>query len=382
MMSTITIKERTSLSESLCAISSGLLVSMVSIVTGLILLEAMLRVIPFPFVKYLEEQRSVRQDKQEVHPKGLYAIHPAIGWTLTPGFGGEFKKDDFHIHIQANADGLRDIDYGKKQEEAFRILGLGDSFAFGWGVESEQSFFKVLEKMLNKRIRSFAPPPFRRYEAINAGIPGFGTYEALALTKSVGLKYEPDLVVLAFYEGNDYKNNGDAPRKREIRDGYLADVTNEKPFFVRKITSSSVLAAFIESRMASIFHKTGFTKDFQKTKDYLLDLKSALDRKRIPLVLMFIPDQDAAVYTRSGFKRGIDRLLRGTNLLDARGRLKRFCREKGISFFWLSKEFEDGEYSASLRLKDAHFNVDGHRKAGEELYTFLAGGLLKEEVVL
>lgn len=349
-----------------------------------VVIEFTLRMLPLDSSRRIHERQKVAKGEEEVHPRGLYTLHPEIGWTLTPRFSGEFKKDDFQIHVQANADGLRDVDYGEKKKGTIRILGLGDSFAFGWGVENEESLFKVLERELNST--QMAKPSLgtsarndARFEVVNAGIAGFGTYEASALTKAIGLKYAPDLAVLAFYEGNDYRNSGDAPREREIRDGYLADVTKQESAFLRFLTKNSVLAALIESRVASISQKMRFSRDFEKTKKHLLDLKTILDQKKIPLVLMFIPDQDSAVYARPDFKWKLDRFLGGMNMMDARLALEQFCGENGIEFFRLSKEFEGKEQSAGLRLKDTHFNSVGHQRAAHELFSFLTNGVLEEE---
>ncbi len=374
-MPTVTVKKSTVSSGSLRAILAGLLISIISTVVCLILLEAAFRVIPFSFVKGIKERQSVRQAKAEVHPKGLYTMNSAIGWTLTPGFKGRFIKEGFDILVDANEDGLRDHSYGPKPENTLRILGLGDSFAFGWGVEREESFYKVLETRLNN-----APGEKKAFEVINAGIPGFGTFEAVALAESIGLKYEPDIVIIAFYEGNDYSNNGEAPRAREIREEYLADIVKKNSPILDFATKNSVLADFVKSRMASVIQKTHLSRDLEKTKQYLLDLKSVLAQKGIPFVLMYIPDQDRAVYTRSDFKWKIDRFLGGVNLMDARMALKRFCDENKIIFFRLSEEFEPGQGSEELRLKDSHFNAEGHRRAAAELYSFFKSGILKEEI--
>jgi hypothetical protein len=47
-----------------------------------------------------------------------------------------------------------------------------------------------------------------RTEVINAGVGGFGTTEAYLLLKHEAMKYDPDVVVLVFYMGNDITNNG------------------------------------------------------------------------------------------------------------------------------------------------------------------------------
>src|SRR4051812_25159 len=45
--------------------------------------------------------------------------------------------------------------------------------------------------------------PTRQIEALNAGVDGWTTLNELAWLKAEGLRYEPDLIVLMFYTGND-----------------------------------------------------------------------------------------------------------------------------------------------------------------------------------
>ncbi len=44
-------------------------------------------------------------------------------------------------------------------------------------------------------------------EVINLSKRGFGTAEELLVWRKLGRKYAPDQVVLAFYTGNDFRNN-------------------------------------------------------------------------------------------------------------------------------------------------------------------------------
>jgi len=47
----------------------------------------------------------------------------------------------------------------------------------------------------------------RRFEVLNAGVSNWGTDNALLYFRSEGRKYRPDLVLLAFYTGNDVMDN-------------------------------------------------------------------------------------------------------------------------------------------------------------------------------
>lgn len=328
---------------------------------SLVMAEGLVRLLPLPAVKRIAARQQAQLGAREVHPRGLYRLDPAAGWTLTPGFSARFRGEDFDVLVEANGDGLRDRTYGTKAAGALRILGLGDSFAFGWGVENDESLFKVLERRLNQSSGT-------TYEVVNAGIPGYGTYEALELLKALGPRYQPDLVVLAFYEGNDYQNNGDSPRSRVIEDGYLRDQPRG-PGVKSTLVSRSVLAALVLEVFTGVKRKAGFRSDLRRSKDLLTSMKALLDAQQIPWMLLFIPDQDPEVYRRSALLLAYDRLAKGSTLPQARDEIRELCRVSGIPLCQLSSRFEGA--APGLRLQDTHLSRAGHAAAAEELFLCL-----------
>jgi hypothetical protein len=338
------------------------------LVAALGLGEMMVRLIP-PLARKASARQAGQRPQAQVHPQGLYRMDSDTTWTLTPGFSGRFTRSYFDILVEANDKGLRDRDFPAKAPGVFRILGLGDSFAFGWGVPIEATFFKRLEVLLN------GSRPGVGYEVVNGGIPGFGTYEALHVLTSVVPDYQPDLVLLAFYEGNDYLNNAEAPRRRAIVDGYLADLPSIERWSLTRFTlRHSALAAVVDEQWSAVRQKRGFRASVEKTRRYLLEMKRALGERSVPLVLVFIPDQDSAAYHRTALLRLLDRLVRGEDPFEQRAELETFCRENGIGFCRLSSRFEDGPGSAALRLapQDTHFSVEGHQEAAEEIHSWLS----------
>lgn len=343
-------------------------VAAVGLSAALCLGELLVRVIP-PLARKASARQAGMRPQVQVHPQGLYRMDSDTTWTLTPGFSGRFTRSYFDILVEANRKGLRDRDFPPKASGAFRILGLGDSFAFGWGVPLEATFFKRLEDLLNRSRPGVA------HEVINGGVPGFGTYEALHVMTSVAPDYEPDLVLLAFYEGNDYLNNGEAPRRRTIVDGYLADLPSvERWGLTRFALRHSALLAVLDEQWSAVKQKRAFRASIEKTKGYLLAMKRALGERNVPLVLVFIPDQEAAAYRRTALLRWSDRLLRGEDPFEQRAELEAFCVANGIGFCRLSARFEDGPESDGLRLapQDTHFSVQGHREAAAEIYSWLS----------
>ncbi|MCA8973289.1 MAG: hypothetical protein KDC98_01140, partial [Planctomycetes bacterium] len=101
--------------------------------------------------------------------------------------------------MHTNERGYRDGPIGPKIAGRRRVLVLGDSFAYGMGVEVEQAFPALLVKELAARDVVA--------EVINSGAPGYATHHEFHLLDCDGPELQPDDVVLAFYVGNDFRGN-------------------------------------------------------------------------------------------------------------------------------------------------------------------------------
>jgi lysophospholipase L1-like esterase len=330
---------------------------------ALVIGELAARLLP-PLARRVDALRAVAERRVEVHPRGLYRMDGEGCWTLAPGFVGRYVQPAFDIEVRANSMGLRDREPGPKAPGTFRILGLGDSFAFGWGVPVEACFLERLATLLD------ASRPGVTHDVLNAGIPGYGTYEAARRLESIAPAWPPDLVLLAFYEGNDYINNGEAPRRRAVVDGYLTDLDRRRAGILAR---HSALAALLGEQWERAREKRSFRASVEKTKALLGRMRKALASRGVPLVVVFIPDQDPAAYARPLLLRLTDRLQRGEDVFRQRGELAAFCQDEGIGFCRLSHRFEDDPGAALLRLSpdDTHFNAEGHRLAAEEIHAWL-----------
>lgn len=82
-----------------------------------------------------------------------------------------------------------------------RIAIIGDSQIAAIGTDEEDTMVGRLEARLR------AERPSERWEVHNFGVSGASTVQELALYRKVVRAYAPDVVVLAFYEGNDFSDN-------------------------------------------------------------------------------------------------------------------------------------------------------------------------------
>jgi lysophospholipase L1-like esterase len=125
-----------------------------------------------------------------------------------------------------------------KPPGVFRIAVLGDSIAYGFGVEREESLPAVLEGILQRRYTA----PGRRFEVLNFGVTGYGIAEVAQVLRVRALAFEPDVVVYA-YCLND-------PQEYSLElENLLARVTGAERGYLERVASAN-LRIFVLARYA------------------------------------------------------------------------------------------------------------------------------------
>lgn len=139
----------------------------------------------------------------------FYQPDPVRGWGLRPGAQGWWRKEG-NAWVSINRDGMRDEEHpATRPAGEVRIAVLGDSCAEALQVPAEKTFWALLEKELAHcpAVAGATGARGRRVEALNFGVSGYGTAQELLTLRHRVWKYDPDLVLLAFYTGNDVRNN-------------------------------------------------------------------------------------------------------------------------------------------------------------------------------
>jgi len=127
--------------------------------------------------------------------------HPVYARFHVPNFDGWVKTSEFTARVTTNTHGLRgpERDY-PKPPGVKRVLVLGDSFVEAAQVSEAEGLVTRLEDRLNARGQ-------QRYEVLNAGVGGWGTGQQYLFLQHEGHRYDPDLVVVVLYLGNDVFDN-------------------------------------------------------------------------------------------------------------------------------------------------------------------------------
>ncbi|MBV8360498.1 MAG: SGNH/GDSL hydrolase family protein [Deltaproteobacteria bacterium] len=190
----------------------------------------------------------------------FYAYSATRGWKLRAGASG-WQTDEGRAWISVNRWGYRGADWMRaKPAGTLRIAMLGDSFIEAQQVAEQATACELLQRALTRMLPGIAHGRYRgfqRVEVMNFGVDGYGTaQEFFTLVEDVW-QFSPDIVLLAFFPGNDVRNNS------AILEGDKC-----RPFFVPHGNEVVLGGPFTDSRL---FHFQCFLR-FESYRSQLLNI--------------------------------------------------------------------------------------------------------------
>jgi hypothetical protein len=306
---------------------------------------------------------------------------------------------DGHI----NAFGFRGREHPvEKPPEAFRVLGIGDSFVYG-SVPMQANFLRVAEREANLHR---PPGSNRELEMILMGVPGYTPENYRGVLRSIGLRLDPDLVVLCFFVGNDVTG---IPVRGQVLGGQIYYVGSANPWlnllrksYLYNLAEKVVLSAWerryrpeesgaplrisetdplkpsppyllFQAKRLPVYREVPDPQTerlWKEAEGYLEEFDALCKRAGVPWILFLIPSEmqvDPAVRDRV-----LDALSRpaADYQFDApQKRLRRFAEARGIPVLDPLEDLrrdEDPEDRLYLP-NDTHWSVRGNRLAGEIL---------------
>ena len=347
------------------------------------------------------------QNKGPVYVPGAYYRHTKEG----------FSQGYFNSH------GFRDYErMWEKPEDTLRILVLGDSYVEAFQVAHEDSFPALLQKKLNV---GFLP---KRVEVIALGQSGFGTAQSYMRYVNSGRLYSPDLVILAFLTGNDFKDNSKFlsrdglrfyfefdDRERLVLDNslyeeyergmglvrslfqslkqhsYLLSLVSERVYLLSRELQKSrfdgqltdVLQEEEKGRLDEFSHLNIYRSDLSKswreavavTKSLILKFKNTVEEDGARFVLVSLSNAEQ-VHPR--IREQVNEKYAVTFDYDQPDRmLEEYTKQQGITYLKLMPVFREAHLRTGKDLHGfgssgrGHWNENGHRLAAAEILKFL-----------
>ncbi len=160
-------------------------------VVGLLLLEVVLRLVIPPPIDLLRLSRRVESER------GKFARYDSLlGWDGLENADADFQWIDTHHHVHQNRFGYRGTAYDLARSDRRRILVLGDSYVWGFGVEDAEIFTSLMEQRTGGTV-----------EVVNLGVSGYGNDQEYLQWQQKGRLWNPDDVVLVITPYTDIVDN-------------------------------------------------------------------------------------------------------------------------------------------------------------------------------
>lgn len=331
----------------------------------------------------------------------LFSWSPSLGWRGRSHFRGNMARKEFFHEVVHNDAGFRDEEHVEKASGKSRVLVLGDSFVYGVGVSQVELF----SERIKKRDGSL--------DIVNMGVPGYSTDLEYLLLREEGMKYRPDLVVVAFYPNDIFENNlrtfedgkwqkpffewngktltlTNVPAPNDL-ERFLDDpandervVLNDMPALLGRVLRISVLAnvlvdraqafPFLSSQLEHLgvlypFQAQKFNEVFdptrveelhplwERTSALIAEMKNFLQAQKIPLLVVYIPFKQQLDYKYQEITRGS-----GFDIDLPQQTLRKSLQSYDIPFADITPIFarrRGGGMSLYYR-EDPHLNSTGH----------------------
>jgi lysophospholipase L1-like esterase len=317
-------------------------------------------------------------DRLNAFPRGLFIAtdDEALPYVLRPDMDVVARG----VRVATNEHGMRGPSFAEKPAPGVRrVLVLGDSVAFGFRLELDDTFPRLLESELAERTGE-------RFEVLNAGVEGYNSENELALLERKGLDLAPETVVVAF-NLNDFDYGPvmgpmgvlTLERDKRVSSWSLANLS-EFYLLLKWLSALAWQRAFgpeppppppgDESspfdpfdRYVSILRKRYYAKPeddrWPKMVESLRGMRDATRARGVRLLVAILPDGDQIGVPEPD--------------LTPQRKLHEICESQGLECVDLRPAFEGAQASGPLFMDIMHPNAEGHRLIADALADALVG---------
>lgn len=324
-----------------------------------------------------------------------YQSDQILGWRPRSNVQGVHNiPGQFYSTFRTNRQGLRGTrEFPFERGGATRIVVVGDSFTWGYGVNDEDVYVSKLAALLPQM------------EILNLGVTAYGPSQELEYFKSEGVRYHPDIVVWAFclndIEESEYRSIKKGMSVVQDTAKYDRQAGNWKKwvservylysFIMDRINTSKTLvnllvrvgikgelggyeALDINLRPALKQYPVDLEEQWESTKSKFRMIRDIVYDQKARLVLVLIPSRQSIeptafahtiAYTKYGPKDfDLDKPYR---------LLEQFAQDEQIEVINPVSAFVKSN-SVGIKLyftNDSHFTSAGHELFAREITTYL-----------
>ncbi len=314
----------------------------------------------------------------------FHVVHTrVVNESIFPGALGDYKPSQrllsdyvLNYYVSINSLGLRGKEISIiKPPGSYRIMVLGDSYAFGSRVDDDKTFPFQLERMFNDD-----PADNRNTEVINAGHASYSTREEYEYLMERGLRLVPDMVILAWFP-NDIEELGreyswrDLLKEHHKFEPWKSYARNSAIYNALRLRISSVLlrerfGPYVPKDPVNIFDTNENVAEkalWDKCFEYILKIKGLCDKHKIKFIIVAL----------------IDPLRPDNKNLKPQDRLRKFAESNNILFIDTRGGFLSKDNAENYLLpKDPHFSPRGNMIIAQKIYGFLKNNNLKKDAEL
>jgi hypothetical protein len=297
----------------------------------------------------------------------FWEYDPLLGWSQRAGARGTFSHLDFAVEVQINSDKLRDQEHPVPRGPQRRLMVLGDSFAWGFGVEAHERFSDLMAARRTD------------WEFINAAVSGYATDQQVLYFEERGSKYRPDVVLLLLYL-NDFEENLCPARYNYFKpyfvleNGALAPQNNPVPsatvaqWLWRNVLQTTYLGTGASYPVISLYRWLGQGRGFEERANAAIEAGQNMSRRgileRSGLTTALLSRLDASA-RGSGAKLVLVSAPMGPEYVEV---LRAWAAQQRVPYLPLDFGGARGQVTFE---HDLHWNTTGHRLAAETIERFL-----------
>ena len=229
----------------------------------------------------------------------IYQPDPKLMWKPLPNQNCYTKVGHKPIHVNSNSTRGKEFDE-KKPANVYRILSLGDSRTFGWGLSESETYSGLLESFLRDHFGNKL-----KIEVINAGVNAWSYGQIYIYLKDIGMRYNPDLVILS--EANLWTQFSENQSKEFVRK------MSRRVWLKNLLRRSAIYHYIVEIKLKKYYEK--YRKkfipvdpgkdqlfiDYQKSdpslffEDQIKKICELLKTKNVKCLIIYLPTEDLLI---------------------------------------------------------------------------------------